>query len=205
MTTYRLWPATNGPGTGTTDTDHYVMGISFKVTSPGMTLTGWYIWVAAASQATTAENCALWVVNGAASGSYVASSSVSSGALTAGQWNFVAATSPIALTSGQEYRAVRSANLAADLNNHYASTGHYWDSGAGSGSIVNGPLTGFAAPGAGTNPEPSGDGQMTFITPATDVTASYPTSEFNQTNYWLDVQVTAPAAGAGALLAAGPP
>ena len=31
---------------------------------------------------------------------------------------------------------------------------------------------------------------MSFTTAGTDITTDYPSSSFNATNYWLDVQVT---------------
>lgn len=164
------------------------MGTSFKVTSPGMSLEGWWWWVAS-DMGTDPEDFALWQVTGIGAGTYVTGSKVTSGTFVAG-WNWVACNTPIALTEGQEYRAVKSTNKALTSATNYSATSLYWDTGAGSAGIVNGPLIAFAKNGATTNPEPSGDGQMTFVSGVFDVTADYPNIEFNQTNYWFDVQVT---------------
>ena len=188
MTTYRLYPATNGPAAGAGDPSQYVFGLSFKVTSPGLSLQGWWWWVANTAQTGDAEDFALWEATGAGTGTYVTGSKVTSGTFTGGQWNFVACNTPIPLTSGQEYRAVKTVALA-NIGPAYTATANYFDTGGGGSGIVNGPLTGFAYPGAGTNPEPAGDGQMVFNSGATDVTTQYPASQFNETNYWLDVQV----------------
>lgn len=190
MTSYRLYPSVTGPATGSADTVQYVFGLSFTVTSPSLFLEGWWWWVAASSQSTAAEDFALWQTTGTGTGTYITGSKVTSGTFTAGQWNFIACNSPIPLTSGQEYRAVKTVNKAGDASNHYSTSGHYFDTtGAGASGVINGPLLAYAAGGQATNPEPHGEAQMVFINPATDVTASYPITGFQNSNYFLDVQV----------------
>jgi hypothetical protein len=79
-------------------------------------------------------------------------------------------------------------NYKVAVTNHgsgnfwYSSTANYWSSGAGSGGITSGPIT---APNDGG----ADGGQDTFITPSTVL--AYPTTSFNATNYWIDVEVTA--------------
>jgi hypothetical protein len=203
MTTYRLYPSADGPGASTSDNSQYVMGISFKVTTPGVTLQGYWYWVADASQWAGPQDYGLWEATGPGTGSFVAGSKVTSAARSLG-WNYTAYGSPVALTANQEYRAVAEINPGG-AQNGYSSTAHYWDTGAGDAGIAAGPLLAYAAAGNAANPEPSGDGQMTFSTAGFDVTADYPASMFDSGNYWLDVQVAASAAaGSGALLASGP-
>ncbi len=182
------------PAPPPTDATQYVFGLSFKATSPGCQLDGWWWYCDIANgQSTAAEDFALWQVTGAGTGTYIAGSVVTSGTFVQG-WNFIPCATPIPLTSGQEYRAVKTTNksLAGSLN--YCHTADFFDTGSGSAGSVNGPLTVFAAPGAGTNPEPSGDGQMVFIVPGStpNATTNYPTSEFQQSWYGLDIQISTP-------------
>ena len=83
----------------------------------------------------------------------------------------MACNTPITLTSGQEYRAVKTINKSNVSSTTYSHTANFFSTGSGNPGAVNGPLTIFAAPG-GTTPEPSGDGQMVFSIsdPSTDVT-----------------------------------
>lgn len=200
MATYRLYPSTSGPGSATVDNGQYTMGLLFVVSSPGLSLQGWWHWVAGSGQATTAEDFALWTVTGSGMGAYIASSVVTSGVFTAGQWNFVSCASPITLTSGQEYMAVKTVNKAADGNNHYSGTSLYFQSGAGTNGITNGPLLAYSSGNAGnlgtSNRDPTAEGQMMFNAGGANATGLRPNNEFNATNYWLDVQVGTPAAAA---------
>ena len=176
----------------TSDSTQYVFGLSFKVTASGAQLDGWRWYCAAGSgQSTAAEDFALWTSTGPTSGIYVTGSKVTSGTFTQG-WNFIPCAVPIPLTAGQEYRAVKTTNKSLSSGTNYTFTANFFDTGAGSAGSVNGPLTVFAKPGAASNPEPSGDGQMTFLSGSTDVTAGYPANEFNQTWYGMDVQVSFP-------------
>lgn len=187
----RLYPATSGPGTSAGDPSPYVIGLSFEVTNPGMVLQGWWWWVAS-NQGIVGEDFGLYVVNGHLSGTFVGGSKVSigNGVLIRSQWNFIACNSPIPLTAGQEYRAVKTVDRDLSGDFGYSSTANFWSSGPGGGGITNGPLTAYSSLG-----EPTGDGQMTFFSvtsgnPAVDNPADYPDAEFNNSNYWLDVEVT---------------
>ena len=105
MTTYRLYPSTNGPSSSAGDTSDYTMGLAFEVTSSGMQLNGYYWWVADGAQSTGAQKFALWEATGEHTGSVVSGSEVTSGTLSLG-WNYVALGSPVSLSQNQEYMAV---------------------------------------------------------------------------------------------------
>jgi len=199
MTTYTgLKGLYDGQFSLSSDPASVTFGLSFKVTSANMQLDGWW-WYCDISggQGNGAEDFALWQSTGAGTGTYVASSKVSSSDFSQG-WNFIPCSSPIPLTNGQEYRAVKS-------NNHkdgtevvtYAHVTHLFDTGSAAAGVVNGPLTIFSAPGNATNPEPRGDGQMVFGSSGNDVTANYPSSQFNQSWYGLDVQISDVGGGGG--------
>jgi hypothetical protein len=190
VTTYTGLKQSFTPGAPPSDSTQYVFGLSFKVTSSGVTFDGWWWYCDIASgQSSAAEDFALWTVTGAGTGTYVTSSKVTSGTFSQG-WNFVAAPAGISLTSGQEYRAVKTTNKSGAGSITYCHTANFFSTGSGSSGGVSGPLTVFSAPGNATNPEPSGDGQMVFTNPAADVTANYPNANFQQSWYGLDVQVS---------------
>jgi hypothetical protein len=185
--TYRLYPSASGPGSSAADTGAYVMGLSFKVTSPSLSLRGWWWWMADSAQDPGPSNFALWQSAGFDAGTFITGSEVLSGTFSLG-WNFTALGTPAPLTSGQEYRAVKQIAPAGGKNG-YSVVAHYWDTGAGAAGIVNGPLVAYSATGNAVNPEPSTDSQMTFTTAGSDVTSNYPGGSFNASNYGLDIQV----------------
>lgn len=201
MATYRLYPATNGaPNSQNFVTSDYIVGLSFKVTSAGLFHQGFWWWVADANQYAGPTDFALWVVNGTASGTYVPGSKTTSGPLSVG-WNFVRANNQLALTLGQEYRAVTHTEGGTwqPLNGYATTLQDFTAGGTHQAGVTNGPLYAFcSALGTGTV-EPADSEQMTAYNGGTDVTSatSYPTAGVNS-NVWLDIQV-----GTGALAGGG--
>lgn len=198
MTVYTALKDNSTPGPVDISGDQTIFGLTFKVTSDNMQLDGWWWYCDTADgQGTAAEDFALWMATGSNTGSYVSGSKVTSGAFSAG-WNFIPCASPIPLTNGQAYRAVKSVNKVGTENKPYTFASHFFDTGPGIAGKVNGPLTVFAYGGAATNPEPHGDGQMVFSN-GTDVTnpAAYPVTQFNETWYGMDVQVSDIGGGGG--------
>lgn len=176
MTTYRLWPATSGPANGTADATAYTLGVEFEISAPAE-LAGYFVWTAS-DQDTGARSFRLYSVDaGGLTGSAVAGSDVTSGVLTAGQWNYVPLAAPIALTAGQRYRACQ---LVPAVAVPYSSTGLYWSTGPGSAGITNGILT------APRRADAEGLLQGQFNVGAV---MTFPANEFNATNYWVDVLV----------------
>jgi len=196
MTTWRLYPATSGPASSSGDSTDYVMGVSFKVTSAGLSLAGYWWWVADASQNTNPTAFALWQSTGPGSGTLVSGSPVTSGTFSLG-WNFTPLAIPVALTPATEYRAALGVG-SGSLATGYSDTPAFWSTGPGASGISNGPLLAYSGIGGSSSNEPEGNGQMVFAASASDPTLSYPTSSFADTNYWLDVQVTDGGSGASA-------
>jgi Domain of unknown function (DUF4082) len=165
----------------------YTMGVQFSVSVSGATLTGmWFN--SPTGAASLPSTIALFAVSGA---TLVHSETPTwSGAAGSG-WVRSSFSSPPSLTISTSYKACI---LDAAANNFYGATSHYWDSGAGSGGITNGALS--APNNAG------GDGgQDTFFNGGS---LTYPNSSFNAANYWVDPEVTTPAAAAGLLIASFP-
>ena len=176
MATWRLWPATNG-GTVTTDASTTDLGVQFTVSQP-VTLTGYFIWVPATGS-TIAQTFRLWTTTNGTSGTIVGSSTVASGTLTAGAWNFTALSPGVALSPGTTYVASVTYTGAG---NHYGATVSYWTTGGGGAAgITSGPLSAPKASSA------LGTAQGCFNEPST---AGFPaTASSNQANFWVNVQV----------------
>lgn len=100
------------------------------------------------------------------------------GAITPGTWNTVNYAAPVAITAGQRYVT------CIFTNDHYCFTNFVFTSSP----IVNGNLT-AVQDNPGGNPH---NGK--FIQNATP---AYPTQEFRQSNYFVDVLFTAAAAPSG--------
>ncbi|MBB3312411.1 VCBS repeat-containing protein [Rhizobium sp. BK196] len=86
---------------------------------------------------------------------------------TASGWQIAYFSSPVALTAGQTYTASYHTNTG-----HYSTTANYFVS-----NVTSGPLT---APASGNGVYAYGSNSL------------FPTSTFEQTNYWVDVMFTTP-------------
>lgn len=163
------------------DITAYTMGVQFSV-SQAATLSG--IWFYSASGATQLpQTIALYQVSGT---SLVTSQAATwSGAAGSG-WVRAPFTSPPALTAGTAYKACVLNN--SGTVNWYSNTAHYWDTGTGSGGAANGPLS--APNNAGASPGQDSFNQGNVL--------AYPASTSLASNYWVDAEVTASAAGPAA-------
>lgn len=182
MTTYRLWPSTNGPSV-VSDTSTTDLGTQFNVTQPNVSFDGYWWWCPTSGDTSTADvTFKLWTTTNGTTGTLVSGSTLAgSGTFSAGAWNFQELHAPVPLTQGTSY--VASITYTGS-SNHYGATSAYWFSGGGAAGITNGPLTAPSSPAA------TGGIQGSFNEPST---GAIPSTEFNDSNYWLDVQVsTAP-------------
>ena len=196
MTSYSLWPSTNGPSSSSTYFGALVEGVSFGVTSSGYALAGYRIWAAADTDG-GARQCALWEVTGSGTGTYVSGSALTSAALVSG-WNEVLFTTPIALTSGVEYEA----QLGIPSFATYTQSSYYWYSGQDGGNgITNGPLIAFSdTPNGASNQTLQGNPQGGEYSGSSDPTAGFAGGAVVQSNFWLDV-IIVPATAPGATVA----
>lgn len=171
MTLYQIWPATSGPGSATVD-GGVDLATEFYVTSAGLVATGLRFWRADTSIIGSIVG-RIYIVTDASSGTPLSGTDVAF-TLSGTGWQTATFTAPVALTSGQRYRAV------VNFPTNYSATGAYWSSGGGAADIVNGPLT---APTIGNA---TGGDQGSFVVSGS---LAYPTNSFNATNYWIDVNV----------------
>ena len=189
--TYRLFPTTSGPSSPVSYSGPFIAGVVFEVTAGGCWLDGYWWWVCPSGQPTAAQKFALWCVTGPPNGALVANSTVTSGALTAGQWNYVPLPAPVPLAIAATYIVATGVNGSfPDTNNQFGSGGPY------SNGIVSGPLTAFSD-GSGSRPSPFSTDQGVFSVAGSDPTTSMPIYGSGSSNFWMDLQVDiTPPAGA---------
>jgi hypothetical protein len=187
---YRLFASTDGPSTPVSYSGSFVCGVVIGVTSGGCWLDGYWWWVCPSGQSTAAQQFALWCLDSSGSGSLVANSTVTSGALTAGQWNYVALAAPLPLAIGATYvPATGFSGNFPDTSNQFGSGDPY------SGGIVSGPLTAYSDT-SGSLSSPLNTPQAVFGVASSDPSASLPIYGSSSSNFWMDVQVTtAPPSG----------
>lgn len=206
MATYRLMDGASGrPGTGSSGTQPpgspsayagpFVAGTSLKVTQWGMWFQGYWFWCPAGGD-TGAQKFALWEDRSGTGGvgTVVPGSTVTSGTLTAGAWNYTSLAAPIGLSSGglgyiaaTGWTAVNGFPYTA---NQFGSAQPY------AAGITNGPLSAFSDT-TGSAPSPQSFPQGVFTTAGSDPGTTFPATGSSSANFWVDVQVS-DAAPAGA-------
>jgi len=196
LTTYRLFPATNGPTTPVSYSGNILVGVIFEVTQGGMFFNGYYHWVPGTNGDTVARKFCLWQIKGASSGVLIPAATVTSGTLTAGQWNFVPLATPVPLAIGTAYNACTGWSAVhgfpdSDTSGAGTGAGDSFGTGGHTAGITQGPLFAFSdgAGGGGTKPEPYGTPQGVFSTAGTDPAVNMPGTGSNSGNFWMDVQV----------------
>jgi hypothetical protein len=194
VTTYRLFPTTNGPSTAVSYTGTFQAGILFEVTEGGCWFEGYWWWVCNTGQPTSPQKFALWNITGEAEATLVPASVVTSGKLAAGQWNYIPIPTPIPLAIGTAYDACTGFTGGfPDTNNSFGASPDPYSAG-----ITNGPLMAYSG-SAGTNPPPYTNENAVFGT-GSDPSAAPPFGQDSSyDNFWMDLQVsnTAPAGYSG--------
>ena len=108
---------------------------------------------------------------------------MTSGALTAGQWNFVPLAAKLPLAIGATYVASTGfSNGFPDTNDQFGSGQPY------AAGIVNGPLTAYSD-ASGSLPSPFKTAQGVFSVASTDPTVAMPIYGSSACNFWVDLQV----------------
>ena len=190
--TYRLFPSTNGPASPVSYSGPFVCGVVVGVTTGGCWLDGYWWWVCPTGQSTSPQKFALWSLYNSNSGSLVPNSTVTSGALTAGQWNYVPLTVPLLLplALGATYVATTGfTGSFPDTSSQFGSGDPY------SAGIVSGPLTAYSD-ASGSNPSPFKTAQAVFSVASSDPTTFAPVYGSSSSNFWMDLQVdTVPPTG----------
>ena len=195
MATYRLFSATDGPSSPVSWSGSFLAGILFQVTTGGVWFDGYWWWVCNTGQSAAAQKFALWVVYADGTGTLIPAATVTSGALTAGQWNYIPLATPLPLSIGACYNACTGFGGSFPVTNNQFGSGQPYAAG-----IASGPLSAFSDQ-PGTLPAPFGMSQGVFGTAGTDPTINMPANGSNSANFWMDLQVadTAPAGASNRL------
>lgn len=191
MTTHRLMDGVsgrpgNGPAAATSYSGDFQAGLAFEVTDSGIWFEGYWWWVCETGQTTTAQTFVLWELTGPEGGVLVPGTTVTSGTLAAGQWNYVPLTAPVMLTAALAYVAATAFASTGFpcTNNQFGSGDPYAD------GISNGPLTAYSDNGASRPVPDNWLAQGSFGTATTDPAKLIPYSGSGSANFWVDVQVS---------------
>ena len=201
MATYRLFPSTDGPSSPVSYSGPFLAGVLFCVTS-NCWFEGYWWWVCPTGQSTSPQKFALWQVYGAAEGNVVPGSVVTSGPLTAGQWNYIPLATPLPLSIGNVPGTGAAVYEAATgFSNSFPDTNSQFGSGEPYASgITSGPLFGYSDQGASAPcPSSAGAFQGAFGVAGTDPSVNMPAQGSSSSNFWIDLQVsdTAPTGYSG--------
>lgn len=192
MGIYRLFPSTDGPSSPVSYTGNFIAGVTFFVTSQAW-FEGYWWWACESGQSTSPVPCALWQASTGVNATLVPGSTVTSGQLVAGQWNWIPLATPLPLSIGAagasagvaEYVAAIGCNGAFPAASNSFGSGDPYSTG-----ITSGPLSAFSSP-AGALPSPFGIGQGLFSVAGSAPAAAAPLEgDYTNDNFWVDVQVT---------------
>ncbi len=198
MSTYRLFPSTRGPSSPVTYSGPFLAGVLFCVTS-NCWFEGYWWWVCPTGQSTSPQKFALWQLYGGGEGDVVPGSVVTSGPLTAGQWNYIPLPTPLQLSIGNlsglgaaMYEAATGFSDNFPITNDQFGAGDPYAAG-----ITEGPLFGYSdQTGSAPCPVSTTASQGSFGTAGTDPSVYLPDQGSGSANFWIDLQIsTDPPAG----------
>lgn len=182
---YRIFNGVNGPASPVAYAGNFLAGVTFQAIQTTCWLQGYWWWVCASGQSTAPTKCALWQHTGQGSGhpTLVPGSVVTSSALTAGQWNYIALPTPVQVSIGTVYIA------AVAVNGNFPDTNNTWGQNQIYPSGVTlGPLNCFGK--WGPNQADYGLAQGVFTTSGNDPAITCPEGGSGTDNFWVDVQLT---------------
>ena len=165
----------------------FLTGILFEVTAGGMWFEGYWWWVCASGSPTSGQEFALWNVTGQTQGTVIPGSVVTSGTLTAGQWNWIPLPAPLPLAIGTCYNACTGFTGGFPNTNNQFGSGQPYAAG-----LTNGPLTAYSD-SSGSLPSPYSISQGVFGASGNNPSVTMPTQGSNSANFWMDLQVTSAA------------
>ncbi len=181
---FRLFPSTSGPASPVSYSGSFLSGVGFEVTTGGVWFDGYWWWACPSGQSTAPQKFALWQVHSSGVGTVIPAATITSGALTAGQWNYVPLAAPVPLAIGACY------NACTGFSGSFPATDGQFGSGEPYGAgIVNGPLSAFSDQ-SGSLKGPFSIPQGLFGVAGTDPTVNMPANGSNSANFWIDLLVT---------------
>ena len=143
-TTYRLFGHHNGPASASpTGSKGLVTSLFFEMKTGGGWLEGYWLWVCDEGQSTAPQTFTLWMPYQGAhyvnTGKIVPGTTVTSGELVRGRWNFVKLRHAVPLSIATSYQLATGAVGGVPLTQNMWGPHHPWAKG-----VTSGPL--FAPP-----------------------------------------------------------
>ena len=192
MATYRLFPSTSGPSSPVSYSGAFLSGVLFCVTKISW-FEGYWWWVCPSGQSTAPQKFALWQVYGPGQGNLIPGSVVTSGTLTAGQWNYIPLPAPLPLSVGNVSGSGAAVYEAATgfSGSFPDSNGQFGSGGPCASGITNGPLFAYSDQGASAPaPTSATSFQGAFSVAGTDPSLYLPAEGSDSSNFWMDLQVS---------------
>jgi hypothetical protein len=182
MATYRLFGNQQGPTTASpTGSGGLVTSLIFEVTAGGGWLDGYWLWVCPAGQSTAPQKFTLYILYEGASfvntGEIVPGTTVTSGELVPGQWNFIPLPQAVPLSIATLYQMETAAVGGVPITQNMWGPTDPWKNG-----VTNGPLF---APSSGPNST-----DQCAITTGSNPTAVVPVYSSSFPYTWLDAQIS---------------
>ncbi len=161
---------------------------------------GYWWWVCPAGQPTAPQKFALWQIYGLGEGNLIPGSVVTSGTLTAGQWNYIPLPEPLQLSIGNVSGSGAAVyQVATGFTGSFPDTNNQFGAGQPfAAGITSGPIFAYSDLDT-TTASPTGSFQGGFGVASADPSVNMPTQGSNSSNFWIDFQVsdTAPSGYTG--------
>jgi hypothetical protein len=187
MTNWSLYSTNAGLALNADAGVPFQAGITFEVTS-GQCYYVAHRWFVPAGGDTAPQKFALWALTSSTTGVVVPGTVVTSGTLTAGQWNLIYLPAPVHLSPGIPYRACTGWQTVVGfpVNNNQFGSGDPFAAG-----ITSGPVFAYSD-SSGSASDPYGSAQGTFSSTAghTDPSIYLPAAESNTANFGMDVYIS---------------
>ena len=181
-TTYRLFGNRVGPSAAVASgSKGLVTSLVFEMKTGGGWLEGYWLWVCDAGQSTAPQTFTVWMPYEGAhyvdTGQIVPGTTVTSGELVRGGWNFIPLRHAVPLSIATSYQLSTGTTGGIPLTQHMWGKGEPWAKG-----VTSGPL--YAPP---TGPNST---DQCAVAPGSNPTKIVPAYAYGYPYTWLDVQVT---------------
>lgn len=182
MATYRLFGNLQGPTNAVSiGSTALVTSLIFELTTGGGWLDGYWLWVCPEGQPTAPQTFTLYILyqgaNYVNTGEIIPGTTVTSGDLVPGQWNFIPLPQAVPLSIATLYQLETAASGGVPITENNWGVGDPWASGVTSGPVF--------APSSGPNGTDQG-----AVAVGADPTTVVPEYSSESPFWWLDVQVS---------------
>ena len=181
-TTHRLFGNRRGPAAAmSTGSKGLVTSLVFEMKTGGGWLEGYWLWVCDTGQSTAPQTFTVWLpyqgANYVDTGEIVPGTTVTSGRLVPGRWNFVPLRHAVSLSIATQYQLETGTVGGVPVTQHMWGPGNPWAKG-----VTSGPL--FAPPSG-----PNSTDQCA-VAPGSNPTKVVAAYSYAFPYLWLDVQIS---------------